>query len=154
MAVLPVWLQSLISFLIAIWPGLLWALFCLWAINWKKMSAVLREGAWVPAALLVFLAALVWSRVAPSSYSVLGVFQVPNLWWQLGAVSLYVGIGLFAGWLQLKYSWTPPEYAVEPAPHAHGDGHHGHDHHHVPNPVKGESATHTEEKFVDTGGEH
>ena len=149
MADLPYWLQTLS----ALAPTLLWFLFCLWAINWQKLSAFLREGAWVPALLLIDLVALVWSRVTPRSVALLGVLTVPNFWWEFGVVSAYACLGLFAGWLQLKYGLAPQEVSLEPPAHGH-DQHHGDGHHHTPIPQLGKSATHTEEKFVDTGGEH
>ncbi len=147
MADLPSWLQSLLAIVIPLVPGLLWFLFCLWAIDWKKLSAVLREGGWVPASLLIFLVALVWSRIDPRSTTILGVLRLPNLWWQFAVLAIYAGIGLFAGWLQLRYSWSPPEISVEPPVHVAGPDH-GVSHLPVP------SVTHTEEHFQDTGGEH
>lgn len=137
MSELPAWLQTTISVLVFLIPGGLWTAYCLWAVNWKKMTAVLREGAWIAAVLLVVLVALVWSQIAPSSATVLGVIRMPNFWWQLGSISILTGFGLFAGWIQDRYSWTPPEVAVEPDPHAghgHDDHGHGHDDHAPPAP--------------------
>ena len=49
---------------------------------------------------------------------------VPNLWWQLIAVSLLAGLGLFAGWVQQRLGGTPFDMpiniAVEPPVHGHG----------------------------------
>jgi len=108
-------------------PLLLWFLFCLLAVNWKKMWPVLREGGWVPLTLLTILVALVWSQIQPNSVRLFGFVHVGNFWWQAGAVALLAGLGLFAGWMQQRYSWFPLEIPVEPPPLEHGHGHeHGH----------------------------
>jgi ABC-type nickel/cobalt efflux system permease component RcnA len=112
-------------------PYALWFAFCLWAVNWQRMWPTLTEGAWVPATLLVILVALVWSQIVPSRFSLFGIATAPNFWWQLCYVALLAGLGLFAGWVQERYGWTPPEFAVEPPAYAHGHGHsHDHDHGH------------------------
>src|SRR5262245_53188196 len=95
------------------------------------MWPTLREGAWVPLVLLLVLIALVWSQIRPTDVMLFGVINVGNFWWQLEAIVLLAGLGLFAGWLQDKYHWYPQEIAVAPPAHAHDDhGHHGHDHGH------------------------
>ncbi len=37
-----------------------WVAWWLWGVNWSKLWPTLAQGAWVPAVLLLFLAALVW----------------------------------------------------------------------------------------------
>src|SRR5262249_15913801 len=126
---LPAWLQATLRLLLVAAPYILWIAFCLWAVNWKKMGPVLREGAWLPALLLIGLVALVWSKIVPSSVTILGQFRLPNFWWQLGFITTMAGVGLFAGWVQNKYSLTPEEIPVEPPAHEHGHDHdHGHGH--------------------------
>ena len=107
-----------------------WVAWWLWAVNWWKAFPALQGGAWLPLVLLIVVSALVWSRIAPSGYNFLGLATLPNFWWQLVAVSLYVGIALFCGYLQIYFQWTPAEIPVGP-PTGHGDGHdsHGHDAH-------------------------
>ena len=125
---LPAWLQQTLWTLAVLAPYLLFFVFCLWAINWKKMWPTLREGAWLPLVLLLVLVALVWSQIRPSDVMLFGVFSVGNFWWQLDAVTLLAGLGLFAGWLQERWAWTPWEVPIAPAPPAHGHDH-GHWHH-------------------------
>src|SRR5579859_5118561 len=117
---LPHWLQQVLSVLLFLIPYVLWFAFCLFGINWRKMRPVLAEGAWIPLSLLVVLVALAWSQIAPHRLALFGFFTVPNFWWQLGYVALLAGVGLFAGWVQERYSWTPVEIAVEPPEHGHG----------------------------------
>jgi hypothetical protein len=118
--------------LLLIGQGLQWSLLIAWlawwllAVNWKKLWPVLAQGAWVPCALLVVVAALAWSRLAPADNSVLGVANVANYWWQLGAVTLLAGLTLFCAWLQGALHLAPTDIPLEPqAPSALS---HGHDH--------------------------
>lgn len=105
-----------------------WVAWWLWGVNWKKAWAVLGQGAWVPLLLLSVLGAAVWSQIAPSSYQCLGLFTVPNFWWQLGAVGLLVALTLLCGYVQGALGWTPAEVELEPPAtehgHDHGPGHH------------------------------
>ncbi|MCI0458022.1 MAG: hypothetical protein L0Z62_13745 [Gemmataceae bacterium] len=96
-----------------------WVAWWLWAVNWRRAWAVLAEGAWIPVLLLMLVAALVWSRLAPT--------PVGNFWWQLGAVGLLAAVALFCGWLQGVFGWYPPEIDLEP-PAVHSDESHGHEH--------------------------
>jgi hypothetical protein len=119
-----------------------WVAWWLWAVDWRRTWAVLAEGAWMPALLIVVVSALVWSQIAPSDCACLGFTVVPNFWWQLGAVGLLAAVTLFCGWLQGVFGWTPAEISLEPPAHGgheHGHGHeaghaadvhHGHDHGH------------------------
>jgi hypothetical protein len=103
-----------------------WVAWWLLGVNWNKAWRVLGQGAWVPLVLIVIVAALVWSQIAPSSCACLGFVSVPNFWWQLGGLSLLVCSMLFLGWLQGYFGWTPAEVQVEP-PHAQDEhGHVGH----------------------------
>ncbi len=129
MADMPHWFDQALAVLIVIVPYLIWILFCLFAINWKKMRPTLSEGAWVPLLLLIILAALVWSQVHATDVILFGVITVPNFWWQLMAAGSLAALGLFAGWVQERYHWTPLEVELAPVSHAHGHDHgHGHDH--------------------------
>ena len=115
---MPIWLMVLAL-----------ALWCVWwlgAVNWKKTWPVLAQGAWAPVVLLMVVVAFAWSQVQPTCPT---FPTLPTFWWQLGAVGGLTGLALFCGWVQQTMGWTPPEYAVEPAP-AEDHGHsHGHDHH-------------------------
>lgn len=104
---------------------LFWLAWALLAINWPKVWPWLARGAWAPAVLILFLIALIWSRLTPVSCSCLGFVTVPNFWWQLGEVGLFAALTLFCGWLQGKLGWTPPEISFDPpAPASHGHDHH------------------------------
>jgi len=104
-----------------------WVAWWLWGVNWQKTWPVLKKGAWLPLVLLVNVAALVWSQIAPSDYVLTGSVVIPNFWWQLSAVTLLVLLTLFCGWLQGIFACEPPELSLEPpAPigdHGHGHGH-------------------------------
>lgn len=102
---------------------LLFFLFFLFAVNWQRLWPVLQEGGAIPLSLLLILVALVWSQIAPGDVVLFGGVLLGNFWWQLVVVGLVACVALFAGWLQDRYGWYPPEFAVEPQ-----DGH-GHDHH-------------------------
>jgi hypothetical protein len=95
-------------------PFALWCAWWLWCVNWKHAWPVLAHGAWVPVALLVLVAALAWSRIAPSAIS-LGLFTLPNFWWQLLAVTALVLVALLCGFIQGKLGWTPAEVDFHPA---------------------------------------
>src|SRR5205809_911165 len=113
---------NIFAILVALLPVALWAAWWLWAVNWKKLGPVLREGAWAPVLLLILVAALVWSRIAPSNLTSLGLVIVPNFWWQLGGVLILALAALFYGWLQGVVGWIPMEVPV--APPADGQGQH------------------------------
>lgn len=102
---------------------LLFFLFFLFAVNWQRLWPILREGGVIPLTLLLVLVALVWSQVAPENVSLFGVASIGNFWWQVVVVGLVSSLACLAGWLQERYSWFPPEIALEP------QGAHGHDHH-------------------------
>ena len=99
-----------------------WVAWWLCGVNWHKAWPALAKGAWVPAVLLMIVAALVWSRIAPSDCNCLVIVTVPNFWWQLGSVSLLAAVALFCGWLQGHCGCQPAE--LDLAPKA------GHDHLH------------------------
>src|SRR5262249_5038893 len=97
--------------------------------DWRKVWPVLAQGAWAPCVLLGLVAATVWSRIDPGPCNCLGFATVPNFWWQLGGVSTLVALVLFAGWLQERWCYAPPEVPIEPAAgHDHGSAH-AHAHH-------------------------
>lgn len=114
--------------------GLHWSLLLAWiawwllAVNWNKTWSVLRQGAWVPLVLLMLVGALAWSRIAPSSCNCLGFLEVPNFYWQLGAVGLLAAGTCFCGWLQGLLGWTPADINLDPPAPGHHDDH-GHGHH-------------------------
>jgi hypothetical protein len=104
-----------------------WLAWWLWGVNWTKTWRVLAQGAWAPVVLLMIASALVWSQMAPSDCSCLGLVTVANFWWQLGAVGLLVAVTLLCGWLQGVFGWAPAEVSLDPpatAPFHDGQGHH------------------------------
>ncbi len=121
--------------------GLQWSLLLAWiawwllGVNWSKAWPVLAKGAWAPVVLLMLIAALVWSSIAPGALSLSGAL-LPNFWWQLGAITLLVAVTLFCGWLQGVFGWQPAEISLEPPvttvhTHGHDDSGHGGEHRHV-----------------------
>ena len=90
-------LLGLVQVLLTILPLVLWVVFWLLAVNWQKTWPVLAQGAWAPVVLLMLMAALVWSRLQPGPCNCLGFMTVPNFWWQLGDVTLIVGVALLCG---------------------------------------------------------
>jgi hypothetical protein len=105
-----------------------WIVWWLWAVNWKHAWPVLARGGWAPLVLLMVMAALVWSRLAPGQENFPGLIVSADFWWKLGGVGIAVAVALFCGWLQGYFAWTPPEIELEPPAHA-APGH-GHDHGH------------------------
>jgi hypothetical protein len=112
-----------------LWPLLIvWVAWWLLAVNWRKTWPVLAQGGWAPVVLLVLMAALVWSRLAPAEWPLAPSAVVPNFWWQLVFVSLLAASALFLGWVQGVFGWCPAEINLEPP--AVPAGAHDHGHHH------------------------
>jgi hypothetical protein len=111
-----------------LWPLLVvWVVVWLLAVNWQKLTPVLRRGGWAPAVLLLLMAALVWSQIAPDAQPWAIVPPLPRFWWQLQVTAGLGLLALFCGWLQGVLRWAPPEIDLEPpAAPAHG---HDHAHH-------------------------
>jgi hypothetical protein len=105
-----------------------WVVWWLCGVRWQQAWPVLAEGAWVPFVLLGVAVALAWSQMAPSSREFLGIFTVPNFWWQLGGVGLLFALALFCGWLQGVLHCEPAAIDLEPPPYVH----HEHEDHAVP----------------------
>ncbi len=103
-------------------PLLVWVVWWLWAVNWKRMGPVLVRGGWAPAVLLLVMAAVVWSRLEPIPYTGIPGVRLPNFAWQLAAMAVLAVLALFCGWVQGRFGWAPPEVSVEP-PDASEDGH-------------------------------
>ncbi len=115
-----------------------WIAWWLLAANWKKVWPVLAQGGWAPVVLLMVIAALVWSRIAPTTH-------LPNFWWQLGGVSLLAAVALLCGWFQGVFGWTPADIDLAPPQPGqvptHGHEHpigtlHGHDFAHADEPQR------------------
>jgi hypothetical protein len=81
--------------------------FWFFCVNWKILWPPLARGGWVPVLLLVFLSAMVWSRLAPGPCNVWGVVILPNYWWQLLGVAALVLCAFFSGWLQATVGYNP-----------------------------------------------
>ncbi len=111
-------------------PLIAWAAWWLFAADWGKLWPVLGRGAWAPVMLLGILVALVWSALFPSTCTCLGLVAVPNFWWQLGEVGLFLGLAGLCGWLQGRLGWTPAQVDLDGAT-AQGNGT-GHDPAHAP----------------------
>jgi hypothetical protein len=64
---------------LAAWSLLIvWVVWWLWGVNWRKVWPVLAGGAWAPVVLLLLVGALVWSQIAPTTGLLLGLFPVPS----------------------------------------------------------------------------
>jgi hypothetical protein len=107
-------LEKLIQDALAWSLVIVWLAVSLWGINWRKVWPVLAQGAWVPLVLVMVLAALVWSQITPGELQFLGLWWIPNFWWQLAGVGLIVAATLFCGWLQGILGWQPAEIELEP----------------------------------------
>jgi hypothetical protein len=145
------WLDELTRAVFKFVPGglltagclVVFVVWCLWGVNWRRAWPVLAEGGWVPMVLIAGMAAFVWSRVWPSQATVLGLIVVPNFLWHLGSAALLIGVALFCGWLQLRYGCEPAEISLEPPAHGHGHEDHGHEQHgHAALSHNGHTTTH------------
>ena len=119
-----VWLAVLVGHWLLL---IVWVVWWLWGVNWRRLWPVLGEGAWIPVLLLAIVGALAWASLVPSDWDFAGWFTVPNFWWQLVGVGLLVALTLFCGWLQGIFGWTPAEIDLEPPPVAtpgHEAAHH------------------------------
>ena len=103
-----------------------WVAWWLWGVNWVTAWDWLGRGAWVALVLLVVIAALVWSQIAPAPLR-LGFVEVGNFWWQLVATGLLACLALFCGWVQGVMGWMPADVPIYPAEATHDDTH-GHEH--------------------------
>jgi hypothetical protein len=117
-----------------------WVAWWLWGVNWNKLWPVLAQGAWVPAALLVVVGALVWSELGPPTFDLGGLAVPNNFWWPLLGVAVLAGVTLFLGWLQGAMAWDPGEVVLEPA-----DPEHTHGHEHPVGTLHGHDAAHADE---------
>ena len=116
-------IQSAVSWLLL----LVWIAWWLWAVNWKKVWPVLAQGGWMVVALLIVVAALVWSEMAPNTGYVFGGLLVGSAFLRhLILVSILALVALACGWLQGMLGWEPAEIDLEPAAASadHGHGHH------------------------------
>jgi hypothetical protein len=100
--------------------GLL-AIWCLWAVNWRRAWPILAAGGWLPLVLIGLMAAAVWSLIWPAPANIFGLFLIPNGLWQFEAVGLLIGLVLFCGWLQSRSAFVPPEINLDEPAHEHGD---------------------------------
>jgi hypothetical protein len=105
---------------------IIWVVWWLLGVNWQRAWPALRHGGWAPVILLVLIVSLVWSRLQPVGCDCLGFTTIPNFWWQLGYMSMLVGIALFCGWLQGVLHWAPAETSLEPPAPTHGSDHRHH----------------------------
>ena len=94
-------------------PLIAWVAWWTFGVNWRKTREALKQGAWAPLVLLMLLVALVWSQLAPSSWS-WQTITLPNFWWQLGVVTIIVGLTFLCGAVQDAAGWTPPEINLDP----------------------------------------
>jgi hypothetical protein len=121
---LPESVSRIFAFLVQLLPAGLWCAWWLCGVNWRKTWPVLAQGAWAPVLLLILMAAIVWSRIAPGDCNCLVFVTIPNFWWQLGSIAALTATALFCGWLQGRLGWEPAEIDLEPPPATdHGHAH-------------------------------
>ena len=84
-----------------------WIVWWLFAVDWRKAWPVLARGAWMAVLLLVVTAALVWSRLTPSEP------DWPSFWWHLLWVGALTAVALVCGWLQGVMGWEPAEVELD-----------------------------------------
>ena len=119
-------LLDVLLHLLMTWALLIaWVAWWLWGVNWVHAWDWLRRGAWVAVVLMVLIAALVWSQIAPSDLN-LGFTHVPNFWWQLVGTALLACLALFCGWLQGVLQWAPADVSLEPPEPSHDHAHVAH----------------------------
>lgn len=114
-------LAALLIFLFQWSLVIAWLAWWLFAADWRKIWPVLARGAWLPALLLMAVAALAWAQMRPRDLNI-GFFSLPNFWWQFIAILILAGLTLICGWLQENFGWYPAEIEIEPpveASHAH-----------------------------------
>ncbi len=118
-------------------PLIAWAVFWALAVNWEKLSAVIRSGAFLGIAMIALVAVLVWGCVAPPVdghhyFEMLGVrLSVSNFTGKLVYVVGLVVIMFAAGSAQLSgmfdglVCFADDEEAADDHGHDdHGDGGH------------------------------
>lgn len=126
---------SLGGLLVPFLPLIAWVAFWLFAVNWRKLSTVLRQGGWTGVALISFVTILVWGLVAPpadGAHHILGL-TLSNYYGKLVYVTTLVCIMLLCGSVQLSGAFDCcVTFAEAPADdygdHGHGHGDHGHGH--------------------------
>jgi hypothetical protein len=112
-------------------PLLAWVAFWLLAVNWRKLSPVLIQGGWVGVALILLVAVLVWSSIAPPAagkHFLLGL-QLDNFYGKFVYVSGLAVIALLCGTAQNAGVCAALCRFDEPAPAADDHGHDDHGHH-------------------------
>jgi hypothetical protein len=120
-------LWVLLGWLAHWWVGVAWFVWWLWGVDWTRVWPVLARGGWVVVALLVVIAALAWSQIAPEGSP--GLFAFSNFWWHLAVVGALAALTLFCGWLQMIFRWEPEPTALDEAAEAHGEPAHALVHH-------------------------
>lgn len=118
-------------------PLIAWTSFWALAVNWTKLSAVLRSGAFLGVAMISLLAVLIWGCVAPPLdgyhyFELLGLrLSVSNFSGKLVYVTGLVVIMFAAGSAQLSgmfdglICFAEDEPTDEHADHGHEDAGHG-----------------------------
>ena len=106
----------LLSWLFHWWVAVAWFAWWLWGVDWARVWPVLARGAWAVVLLLMVIAALAWSELAPRESEIAGLFDISNFWWHLGAVTVLVVLTLFCGWLQSMFRWAPTSNPLDELP--------------------------------------
>ncbi|RLS55649.1 MAG: hypothetical protein DWH91_08720 [Planctomycetota bacterium] len=118
-------------------PLIAWAAFWGLAVNWQRLSSVIRSGGFLGIALVALLAVLVWGSVAPPIdgqhyYPILGIkLSLSNFVGKLVYVVGLVVIMFLAGSAQLAgvFDGLVDFSGEDSAEEEHGQDAHGHDSH-------------------------
>lgn len=111
-------------------PAGILAIWCLFAVNWRKAWPVLAAGGWAPLVLIGIMGAAVWSVVVPQSLHIPQIGVVPSGIWHFLAAGMLVGLVLFCGWVQSRWGYSPEEFNLDEPAHHHHHDHGHHDAHH------------------------
>jgi hypothetical protein len=104
--------------LLRLMPVVVFIVWCLWGIDWRKAWPTLAAGAWVPFVLIGGMAAAVWALVFPMPHMLFGMVTLPNGMWQFAVVAILMCLALLCSWLQGRLGWYPPEITFTPPPPA------------------------------------
>lgn len=122
---------SLGGLLVPFLPLVAWVAFWLFAVNWRKLSTVLRQGGWTGVALIGFVTILVWGLIAPppdGAHHILGL-TLSNYYGKLVYVTTLVCIMLLCGSVQLSGALDCCVTFAEAPADDHGHSNHGHSGH-------------------------
>jgi hypothetical protein len=115
-----IWIKLVLVLLLAIW--------CVAAVDWRRLWPVLAAGGWAPLVLIGIMVGAVALMIWPKSIELTPGWMIPIGMWQFGGAGLLVCLVLFCGWVQTRIGYAPPVIDLDEPSHAAG-GHDDHGHH-------------------------